>query len=98
MAKDEFHNVAELPLEDAPDIRETFVSVIGSVGVLHENVAVELGTLRVALDEKGSVQPHAKLVGRLILTLPAAGELLRQLSKLSASLKAQQAAAGEKKH
>jgi hypothetical protein len=81
------------PLEDPLHEKEIFANEVTSIGSIHGNVAITLANTR--FDERvGSNQPKAQRViaARLILTNPAANQLLQSLQRLAAQSAAAQSA------
>ena len=76
------------PLEDPLNEKEIFANEIVGVGAIHGNVTVTLASVR--FDDPIGEDPkaHRVVVGRLILTSPAAGQLLQNLQKLTLQLEA----------
>jgi hypothetical protein len=84
------------PLEDPLHEKEIFANEVVSIGSIHGNVAITLATTR--FDEQvGSNQPKAQRViaARLILSNPAANQLLQSFQRLAAQSAAAQSAAGK---
>ena len=83
-------------LEDQSNEKEIFASEIAGIGLIHGNVAITLANLR--FDEAVGEQtpkPHRVVTGRIILTNPAANQLLQGLQRLATQLEAAtKAAAG----
>ena len=77
------------PLEDPLHEREIFATEVIGVGAIHGNVTITLGAIRFEEPVAGS-QPKARRVvtARLILTNPAAGQLLKSLQGLVTQLEA----------
>jgi hypothetical protein len=72
------------PVVDPQHEKELFVSEIAGVAVLHGNIVVNLATVR--FDERvGGEKPKPRrvIVGRLVLTSPAAGQLMKHLQRLA---------------
>jgi hypothetical protein len=82
------------PIEDPRHEKEIFASDIAGAGLVHGNVVVTLTSLR-ADEPAGSGQATLRniVVGRLVLTTVAAGQLLRHLQSLSARIATTEAAA-----
>jgi hypothetical protein len=77
------------PLQDPLHEKELFVSEIVGLGVVHNNFAVTLANVR--FDEPIGTEtpkPHRVVVGRLILTNVAAGQLLQGLQRLVTQIEA----------
>ena len=73
------------PLEDPLHEKELFATEVTSVGVIHGNVAITLASFR--LDEPVGDQgpkPRRVVVGRLVLSNTAAGQLLHGLQRIAA--------------
>ena len=84
---------AKPPLEDPLHEKEIFANEVTSISSIHGNVAITLANTR--FDEQvGSNQPKAQRViaARLILTNPAANQLLQSLQRLAAQSSAAQSA------
>lgn len=85
------------PLEDPQHEKELFASEVVGAALIHGNVVITLASVR--FDEPvGSSQPRPRRVitGRLVLTNPAAGQLLQNLQQLATQIEAKAAAAGAK--
>ena len=84
-------------LEDPLQEREIFASEVTGVGSVHGNVAITLASVRFG-DAAGNETPKARRVvtARLILTNPAAGQLLQSLQRLAAQIEAATKSAPEK--
>jgi hypothetical protein len=84
-------------LEDPLYEREIFASEVVGVGSLHGNLAITLASLRFD-DPIDNETPKARRIvtARLILTTPAAGQLLRSLQGLALQLEAAAAGASGK--
>jgi hypothetical protein len=81
------------PLEDPLCEREIFASEVVGVGSLHGNLAITLASVRFDDPVENDIPKARRIVtARLILTTPAAGQLLRSLQGLALQLEA--AAAG----
>ena len=84
------------PLEDPLHEKEIFANEVTSIGGIHGNIAITLANTR--FDEQvGSNQPKAQRViaARLILTNPAANQLLQSLQRLATQSTAAQSAPGK---
>jgi len=82
------------PLEDPLQDREIFASEVTGVGSVHGNIAVTLATIRFDEPVAGDApRAHRIITARLILTNPAAGQLLQSLQRLAAQIQAAQATA-----
>jgi hypothetical protein len=71
-------------LEDPQNVQEIFATEVVGIGSIHGNLAVTLAAVR--FDEPaGAESPKARRIvtGRLILTGPAASQLLQSLHKLA---------------
>ena len=83
------------PLEDPHQEKEIFASEVCGVGLIHGNIAITLANIR--FDEPGGgqqVKAKRVVVGRFMLTSPAAGQLLQSLQKLATQLEAAKQGAG----
>ena len=77
------------PLEDPLHEKEIFVSEIAGVGAIHGNFVVALANVRFDESIGGqSPKPHRVIVGRLVLTHVAAGQLVQEHQQLAAQIKA----------
>jgi hypothetical protein len=74
------------PVEDPLHEKEIFASEIAGVGFVHGNVVVTLTSLRPDGSEGGQPKLRSIVVGRLVLTSQAAGQLLQQLQRLSENM------------
>jgi hypothetical protein len=80
---------AKTPLEDPGHEKELFVSEIAGIGAINGNFVVTLASIR--FDEPiGALPPkaHRVVVGRLILTNVAAGQLAQGLQRIAAQIEA----------
>lgn len=76
-------------LEDPVHEKEIFASEVYAVGLVHGNIAITLASIR--FDEAiGDEQPKARRIvtGKVILTNPAAGQLVQMFQHLIAQLEA----------
>jgi hypothetical protein len=82
-------NMPKPALEDPLQEREIFATEVIGVGAIHGNVTITLGALRFDEPTTGN-QPKARRIvtARLILTNPAAAQLLKSLQGLVAQLEA----------
>jgi hypothetical protein len=77
------------PLEDPVHEKEIFASEICGVGMIHGNIAITLANIRFDDSVAGqALKAHRVVVGRLMLTTPAAGQLLNSLQQVAAQLEA----------
>ena len=88
---------AKSQLEDPLHEKEIFANEVAGIGSIHGNIVVTFANIRFD-DPVGSNQPKARRVvaARLILTNPAAGQLLQSLQRLVAQLEAAQKSATSK--
>ena len=88
------------PLEDPHNERELFANEVVGVGAMHGNITITLASTR--FDEPIGTNPptpHRIVVGRIVLSGVAAGQLLENLKQLAAQIEAiAAAAAGHKPH
>ena len=78
-------------LEDPLNEREIFATEVVGVGSVHGNLAITFATLRFDEPTIGETPKARRVVaGRLILTGPAATQLLQSLHKLAAPSEAAQ--------
>jgi hypothetical protein len=88
------------PLEDPHNERELFANEVVGVGAMHGNITITLASTR--FDEPigaNPPMPHRIVVGRIVLSGVAAGQLLEKLKQLAAQIEAiAAAAAGHKPH
>ena len=76
-------------LEDPLDEKEIFASEVCGVGLIHGNVAITLANIRFDESVGGeALKARRVVVGRFILTNPAAAQLLRSLQQVAAQLEA----------
>jgi hypothetical protein len=75
------------PLVDPLHEKEIFASEIADVGFVHGNIAILLANLRFE-EPAGNEQPKANriVVGRIVLTNPAANQLMVRLQNLAQQL------------
>ena len=78
------------PLEDPLAEKELFANEVVGVGMQHGNITITLASVRFDEPLPGAQSPKMRrvIVGRVVLTNIAAGELLRDLQKLSAQIEA----------
>jgi hypothetical protein len=86
---DNSSSTAEAPLEDPNHERELFVSEVPFLSLADGNVVVTLATLRPEETVAGQ-QPKMQrvVVGRIVLTNSAAGQLMKSLQGLAAHIEA----------
>jgi hypothetical protein len=84
-------------LEDPLHEKEIFANEVAGIGSIHGNIAITFANIRFD-DPVESNQPKARRVvaARLILTNPAAGQLLQSLQRLVAQIEAAQKSAAGK--
>jgi hypothetical protein len=76
-------------LEDPINEKEIFANEIAGVGTIHGNIAITLASIR--FDHAvGTPKPRRIVTARLILSNPAAGQLLQSLQRLAVQLEAAQ--------
>jgi hypothetical protein len=69
--------------------KEIFASEVVSVGVVHGNIVITLANVRVGeLIEGQSPKARRIVCGRIVLTNPAAGQLMNSLQRLGAQMEA----------
>ena len=80
----------KLPLEDPLAEKELFANEVVSVGMQHGNITITLASVRFGEPLPGTQSPKMRriIVGRIVLTNVAAGELLRDLQQLAAQIEA----------
>jgi hypothetical protein len=86
------------PLEDPLQEREIFATEVSGVGGVHGNIAITLACVR--FDEPTANEPpkaRRVVTGRLMLTQPAALQLLQSLQQLVAAAQPKQPTAGVEK-
>lgn len=72
------------PLIDPPDAKEIFVSEVVGAGVIGGCVSINLASHRWTVSEPGKEPEFSRvIVGRLVLSGEAAGQLAQHLAKLS---------------
>lgn len=88
---------AKSQLEDPLHEKEIFANEVAGIGSIHGNIAITLANIRFD-DPVGGNQPKARRVvaARLMLTNPAAGQLLQSLQRLTAQIEAAQKSAAGK--
>lgn len=71
-------------LEDPVHVQEIFATEVVGIGSVHGNLAITLAAIRFG-EPEGPEAPkaHRVVTGRLILTGPAASQLLQSLHKLA---------------
>jgi hypothetical protein len=84
-------------LEDPLHEKEIFANELAGMGSVHGNIVMTFANVRFD-DPVGSNQPKARRVvaARLVLTNPAAGQLLQSLQRLVAQIEAAQKSAAGK--
>jgi hypothetical protein len=85
------------PLEDPLHEKELFASEVVGAALVHGNVVITLASVR--FDEPvGNTPPRPRRVitSRLVLTNPAAGQLLQNLQQLANQIEAKAATAAGK--
>jgi hypothetical protein len=88
---------AKPPLEDPLNEKEIFANEVATVGSIHGNIAITLSNVRFSEPAPGNQpKPHRVVAARLMLTTPAAVQLLQSLQNLVAQLDAAQKAAAAK--
>jgi hypothetical protein len=81
--------VFDAPLVDPLHEKEIFASEVADVGFVHGNIVITVANLR--FDEpigKDPPKAHRFIVGRLVLTNPAANQLMQRLQNLVLQLEA----------
>lgn len=78
------------PLEDPLAEKELFANEVVGVGMQHGNITITLASVRLDEPPPGAQSPKMRrvIVGRIVLTNKAAGELLRDLQQLAAQIEA----------
>jgi hypothetical protein len=76
------------PLEDPLNEKEIFASEVAGVAMVHGNVVLTLANVR--FDEAGDQPAKARRIvcGRIVLSNPAAGQLMQSLQRLAAQIEA----------
>jgi len=77
------------PLEDLLSEKEIFASEVAGVAMVHGNVVLTLANIR--FDEGDNDQPakaRRVVCGRVVLSNPAAGQLIQSLQRLAAQIEA----------
>ena len=71
-------------LEDPLHVNEVFASEVVGVGVIHGNVTITFANVRFHESSDGRAgKPRRIVVSRLVLTRPAANQLIENLQKLA---------------
>jgi hypothetical protein len=85
------------PLEDPMHEKELFASEVVGAALVHGNVVITLASVR--FDEptgNAPPKPRRVITSRIVLTSPAAGQLLNNLQQLASQIEAKAASAGAK--
>ena len=85
------------PLEDPLHEKELFASEVVGAALVHGNVVITLASVR--FDEPAAntpPRPRRVITSRIVLTSPAAGQLLQNLQQLASQIEAKAANAGAK--
>jgi hypothetical protein len=85
------------PLEDPLHEKELFASEVVGAALVHGNVVITLASVR--FDEPAAntpPKPRRVITSRIVLTSPAAGQLLQNLQQLASQIEAKAASAGAK--
>jgi hypothetical protein len=85
------------PLEDPLHEKELFASEVVGAALVHGNVVITLASVR--FDEPAAItppKPRRVITSRIVLTSPAAGQLLQNLQQLASQIEAKAASAGAK--
>jgi hypothetical protein len=82
------------PLEDPLHEKELFASEVVGAALVHGNVVITLASVR--FDEPAAnspPKPRRVITSRIVLTSPAAGQLLQNLQQLASQIEAKAAGA-----